>query len=563
MATTLSADMFFLMQTSDGRRLFAGHDSLASDFLAGNLNHRVDDQLVSFPAADNDIDDAPASPKMSDISDSTFGGGDKRKSTTPDNVMDSPAQKVAKKGSDASDTSTSGSKDGRSWRYERESKPAIGSKQKAVREKLTTIANGTMGHCQRPRTESVIIRNLPETMADANVKSKLEYLLNRFGCNIKEVRIIRKSTKDASGRYALVICNKEVDQNLVLKTVRNDQAFLNKLNFNCTMLAEKVTRIDEFDHRATRTLRVSNIREDMSKSQVREIFEPFGEIYTTELRKNHPDPKKAATQTAYVQFATVESAVDARQQTMGRYVHGTPLLVGFSKSNKSDCLILSNFDVTYIQKLKGRFGTLQNIYSKSERRQALLFFRDIECASVAMSTMSKSDIAGPNTQIDYASKDLQDQFLDKSGSPAVHVALVRLDDNSEIPVERVELSVLEGRGVDDRISDISDDEIDDDDSSTGLNTTSGPKVIRTTSSPTGSTKSRPRLFVGNLEATATEADIRTAFEPYGTIASVELKPQENDAYCFITFEDDSSIPGAMDAMNGKKIGSKEIVICTD
>merc|ERR1719259_514781 len=114
--------------------------------------------------------------------------------------------------------------------------------------------------------------------------------------------------------------------------------------------------------------------------------------------------------------------------------------------------------------------------------------------------------------MDYASVDLQDAFLGKSGAaaagnsatsggtdaPAEKVNLVRLEDGCGIPVEKFEVASTDDMGgipVEDGASDISEDEIEEmeedkdatdsaaRDSPTPSDATSGggggPKIIRT------------------------------------------------------------------------------------
>lgn len=630
----MGADMFFLMQTADGKRRFAGQEALVDDFVSGDLKLKKSDVHLRFYDDDDyfhdddedeelreepSVDGDAKQEALSDVSEgallddgasvktsSSTEGKDESNKRKASIGADLPAAKAVKKTntktkSDASknrDQSAEKKHDGKAGKKSRESsvsEPASATNKEDSSSKSSGPAySGESAH--------VILRYLPLKMADANIKSKLEYLFKKYGAKVNEVRIIHKNPKQ--NRYAIAVCQSRTQASKLVNLTR-DIGFRAKLNFDTPMTAEVIHKFDEHDPRATRTLRVSNLHPDVGKPQLRELFEPFGEIFSLEMRHSQNE-KGSSVGMAFIQYPHVENAVRAREKLIGLKLKNYPLLCGFVKSVRSDSLILNNVDLRRVESMKNRFGTLNDVYVKKEKQQALLFFRDTDCAVKAMSVISQKRLAGNNVQMDYASVDLQDAFLgkaggvgDKSDAPAEKLNLVRLDDGKGIRVERIEVAASDDIGgipVEDGASDISDGEMEDDldegnnsvgrsspTPSDGANTSvaGGPKIIRTAavnndgkvrstledsavsmdSTADGAEAKQLRLFIGNLNTQVTEEDIRTEFESFGKIIKLDITP--DSGYCFVSFEDDAAHSTAMDAMNGKKIRDSEMLICLD
>jgi len=626
----MGADIFFLMQTADGKRRFAGQDALVDDFVNGDLRYKKSDVHLRFYDDDDylhddgdDEDEDERGPEnndtgnakqeaLSDVSEgallddgasasasSSTAGKDesnKRKASPGANL---PAAKAVKKEGSKSkkapdDIKKRDQKSGNKSRESSVTEPTASTKDEASTTKAAAAAPSINDSAH------VILRYLPINMADANIKSKLEYLFKKFEVKCIEVKIIHKNPKQ--NRYAIAVCQSRT-QAIKLVNVTRDLAFRAKLNFDTPMTAEVIRKFDEHDPRATRTLRVTNLHPDVGKPQLRELFEPFGEIFSCELRHSQTE-KGASVGMAYIQYPHVQNAVRAREKLIGMKLKNYPLLIGFVKSVRSDCLILNNVDLRRVENIKNRFGTLDDVYVKKDKQQAMLFFRDTDCAVKAMAVIGQKRLAGDNVQMDYASVDLQDAFLGKAGgdgenseAPAEKLHVVRLDGGKGIRVERIEVAASDDIGgipVEDGASDISDGEMDEEmdegkestarnspTPSDGVNSSvgaGGPKVIRTaTASDEGKTDAskedsaeskidseeakKQRLFIGNLSGTVTEADIRQEFEKFGNI--VDLEMPADSGYCFVTFEEDAAHATAMDAMNGKKVGDSEMLICLD
>jgi RNA recognition motif-containing protein len=73
-----------------------------------------------------------------------------------------------------------------------------------------------------------------------------------------------------------------------------------------------------------------------------------------------------------------------------------------------------------------------------------------------------------------------------------------------------------------------------------------------------------RIFVGNLSYTATEADLRAAFEPYGRVSSVRIsldsRTGESQGFAFIEMPLRTQAYKAEMALHGKKFEGHRLYV---
>ena len=73
-----------------------------------------------------------------------------------------------------------------------------------------------------------------------------------------------------------------------------------------------------------------------------------------------------------------------------------------------------------------------------------------------------------------------------------------------------------------------------------------------------------RLYVGNLAFSATESDVRSAFESHGAVDSVHLVTDRDTGqmrgFGFVEFSDDSAAQQAIDSMNGQDLQGRALVV---
>jgi RNA recognition motif-containing protein len=70
------------------------------------------------------------------------------------------------------------------------------------------------------------------------------------------------------------------------------------------------------------------------------------------------------------------------------------------------------------------------------------------------------------------------------------------------------------------------------------------------------------IFVGNLSFHTTEADLRTAFEPYGAVSRVSIMTDRDTGrsrgFGFVEMEDDNQGEAAIAALNGSEVDGRAL-----
>jgi len=73
-----------------------------------------------------------------------------------------------------------------------------------------------------------------------------------------------------------------------------------------------------------------------------------------------------------------------------------------------------------------------------------------------------------------------------------------------------------------------------------------------------------RLYVGNLPFSASEHDVRAAFEAHGAVESVHLVTDRDTGqvrgFGFVEFGDSGEAQQAIDALNGQDMGGRALVV---
>ncbi len=73
-----------------------------------------------------------------------------------------------------------------------------------------------------------------------------------------------------------------------------------------------------------------------------------------------------------------------------------------------------------------------------------------------------------------------------------------------------------------------------------------------------------KLYVGSLPYSATEDQVRSLFEPYGNLESVRIIMDKftgrSKGFAFVEFSDDDSANKAIDAVNGKDMDGRALVV---
>jgi len=88
----------------------------------------------------------------------------------------------------------------------------------------------------------------------------------------------------------------------------------------------------------------------------------------------------------------------------------------------------------------------------------------------------------------------------------------------------------------------------------------GPFVARKERQPGGDPTNFTNLYVKNLDASYSEEDLRRDFEAFGPIQSAVLVKDPKGNIAFVNFEHADDAKKATDALNGKKLGEKELYV---
>jgi RNA recognition motif-containing protein len=73
-----------------------------------------------------------------------------------------------------------------------------------------------------------------------------------------------------------------------------------------------------------------------------------------------------------------------------------------------------------------------------------------------------------------------------------------------------------------------------------------------------------KLYVGNLSYQTTEDDLRTAFEPFGTVTEVHLASDRETGrprgFAFVTFATEAESKAAAEKLNGSQLDGRALTV---
>ena len=73
-----------------------------------------------------------------------------------------------------------------------------------------------------------------------------------------------------------------------------------------------------------------------------------------------------------------------------------------------------------------------------------------------------------------------------------------------------------------------------------------------------------RIYVGNLSYDTTEDDLRALFSQHGEVSDLHLPTDRETGrprgFAFVEMPDDGQAQAAMDALNGKDVGGRELTV---
>ncbi|EFN80740.1 Protein split ends [Harpegnathos saltator] len=264
------------------------------------------------------------------------------------------------------------------------------------------------------RALAICVRNLPTRSSDTSLKDGLFHEYKKHG-KVTWVKVVGV----AGDRYALVCFKKPEDVEKALE-VSHDKLF-----FGCKIEVAPYqgydvddnefrpyeAELDEYHPKATRTLFIGNLEKDVTASELRKHFEPFGEIIEIDIKK-----QGAVSSYAFCQYSDIGSVVKAMRSMDGEHLGTNRIKLGFGKSMPTSCVWVDGIgdcmSEKYLNMQFHQFGPITQVVVDRERGQALVFFDQISCAQAAVKEMRGVVLRGRRLQVDFASRECQETFYE-------------------------------------------------------------------------------------------------------------------------------------------------------
>ncbi|XP_018375319.1 PREDICTED: protein split ends-like isoform X2 [Trachymyrmex cornetzi] len=264
------------------------------------------------------------------------------------------------------------------------------------------------------RPLAICVRNLPARSSDTSLKDGLFHEYKKHG-KVTWVKVVGA----AGDRYALVCFKKPEDVEKALEVSQD------KLFFGCKIEVAPYqgydvednefrpyeAELDEYHPKATRTLFIGNLEKDVTASELRKHFEPFGEIIEIDIKK-----QGAVSSYAFCQYSDIGSVVKAMRSMDGEHLGANRIKLGFGKSMPTSCVWVDGIgdcmSEKYLNMQFHQFGPITQVVVDRERGHALVFFDQISCAQAAVKEMRGAALRGRRLQVDFASRECQETFYE-------------------------------------------------------------------------------------------------------------------------------------------------------
>ncbi|XP_021929166.1 protein split ends-like isoform X2 [Zootermopsis nevadensis] len=298
------------------------------------------------------------------------------------------------------------------------------------------------------RPLAICVRNLPVRSSDTSLKDGLFHEYKKHG-KVTCVKVVGQ----AGDRYALV-CFKKADD--VEKALEESH---NKLFFGCKIEVAPCqgydvednefrpyeAELDEFHPKATRTLFIGNLEKDVTASELRKNFEQFGKIIEIDIKK-----QGVVSSYAFCQYSDIASVVKAMRTMDGEHLGNNRIKLGFGKSMATNCVwvdgIADTVSEKYLNLQFSQFGSVTHVTVDRERGHALIYFEQVPYAQDAVREMRGVLLRGRKLQVDFASRECQEEFyehLEKQGEAVSgERPWERCDSNREVQAGRFETTVV-------------------------------------------------------------------------------------------------------------------------
>ncbi|KAJ1079879.1 hypothetical protein NDU88_000111 [Pleurodeles waltl] len=169
-------------------------------------------------------------------------------------------------------------------------------------------------------------------------------------------------------------------------------------------------RADEFHPRATKILFVGNLEKTLTREDLNNVFQRFGEILGIDLKKMVGLPNRFA----FIQFIDIASVCRAIKEMDGELLRNTRLRLGFGRSKPTNCLWVDGLPDTLTEsQLTAHFsahGTVLKLSYDPAKGVALVFFKTVEQAEAALAEARGQTVAGNRIKVDFANSRSQAAF---------------------------------------------------------------------------------------------------------------------------------------------------------
>ncbi|KAK7481424.1 hypothetical protein BaRGS_00027380 [Batillaria attramentaria] len=264
--------------------------------------------------------------------------------------------------------------------------------------------------CDDKRPLGICITGLPARSSDSSLRDGLFHNYKKHG----KVTSVQIATENGE-RYAIVSFRKPEDACKALEASQGKMFFGTKIKVSPHegVKSDDVDirtgdmDMDEFHPKATRTLFIGNLEKDTS---VQDLLDKFGTMLTSR-DKEQPQP------THLCSTLTISSVVRALQEMEGEHIGANKIKLGFGKSMPTNCVWIDSVGETISEKSLGRvfkkYGEMTYTFIDRKKWRALVFFTNLDDAQYAVNDMKTRTINKRKIMVDFASRECQNNFLDK------------------------------------------------------------------------------------------------------------------------------------------------------
>ncbi|XP_049817476.1 protein split ends isoform X3 [Aethina tumida] len=276
-------------------------------------------------------------------------------------------------------------------------------------------------HSDDRRPLAICVKNLPLRSSDTSLKDGLFHEYKKHG-KVTWVKVVGQN----ADRHAIVCFKKPEDVEKAIEVSYDKLFFGHKIEVAPYQGYDVVDNdqrpyeadLDEFHPKATRTLFIGNLEKDMTASDLRKIFDQFGEIIEIDIKK-----QGTHSSYAFCQYSDIVSVVKAIRKMDGEHVGLNRVKLGFGKSMPTNCVWVDNVaDIVsekYLKMQFDQFGAISKVHVDREKGQALIFFEQVVSAQTAVNKMRGFALKSQRVQVDFASRECQQSFfehLEKQGA---------------------------------------------------------------------------------------------------------------------------------------------------